>query len=234
MGDTRNTGSDDDFDIEADIEAELDSLTTKQNPPNGHSQNLSLVELDIPCVSFVRFPSSSKPHDPVEVVRRLCTSAADKDYRGPRSRYIKRLTPITLIRKSMGDGLDVLCNEILPAHFRLQGHSLTDEFSETNTQNDLASCKFAIRPTVRNNHKIDRDHIIRVVADKIEVLGQGKHKVDLKGYDKLVLVDVYRNVVGMSVVGNEFEIFKRFNLAEIHSSHFDDANKKSTQETANP
>ena len=41
------------------------------------------------------------------------------------------------------------------------------------------------------------------------------HSVDLKNYDALILVDVYRNVLGMSVVGRDFDKLKRFNLAEI-------------------
>lgn len=47
-----------------------------------------------------------------------------------------------------------------------------------------------------------------------------EHKVDLKNYEKLILVDVYRNVVGMSVVGEAREHedqLRRFNLAEIYA-----------------
>jgi hypothetical protein len=47
-----------------------------------------------------------------------------------------------------------------------------------------------------------------------------EHKVDLKHFDKLILVEVYRNVVGMSVVGEarEFEDeLKRFNLSQIYA-----------------
>jgi hypothetical protein len=49
---------------------------------------------------------------------------------------------------------------------------------------------------------------------------QVDHVVSLKAYEKLILVDVYRNVVGMSVVGSagEFENrLRRFNLAEIYA-----------------
>lgn len=48
--------------------------------------------------------------------------------------------------------------------------------------------QFAIRPTVRNHNTMKRDDIIKRVADLV-----GKpHTVDLKCYDKLILVDVYR------------------------------------------
>jgi tRNA acetyltransferase TAN1 len=176
------------------------------------------VTLDIPCVSFVRFPPKTEI-DPVEVVRKLCQDANVKDATGPRSRYIKRLTPVNLIRKTLSDGLESLCNAVLPKYFQINAE---DAEGAPDKVHNVQPCKFALRPTIRNNNKINRDEIIRVVADKISDLGQGKHSVDLKGYDKLVLVDVYRNVVGMSVVGSEFETLKRFNLAEIHVSRFDE------------
>ncbi|KIW27995.1 uncharacterized protein PV07_07687 [Cladophialophora immunda] len=217
-------------DIEADIRAELDSLRSKREPPNVPSAKLSFITLDIPCVSFVRFPKNP-PFNPVETVRKLCLSASSKEEAGPRSRYIKRLTPVSLMRKTLNDGLQSLCDEVLPKHFLIDVDS--DDRNSSSKREDEHKhqpCKFAIRPTIRNNHKLNRDEVIRVVADKIATLGRGEHTVDLKGYDKLVLVEVYRNVIGMSVVGNEFETLKRFNLAEIHASHFDDGDKKGTND----
>lgn len=227
-------GSHDGADIEADILAELDSLRPKQASTTASAQKLSLVTLDIPCVSFVRFPSNPAPTttlDPVEIVRQICASASHKDSPGPRSRYIKRLTPVSLVRKTLSDGLENLCEQILPPHFLIKPDLATTEPRpevDGEPSSPSRTFKFAIRPTIRNNNKIDRDHVIRVVADKITALGQGKHTVDLKGYEKLVLVDVYRNIVGMSVVGNEYESLKRFNLAEIHASHFADDKEEKT------
>ena len=222
-----------DIDIEADISAELESLRPQQPKHNGTtiiSPKLSLVTLDIPCVSFVRFPTGTQV-DPVHVVRKLCLNAADKHAGGPRSRYIKRLTPVRLIRKTLNDGLETLCSQILPQHFLIdpeseEGNSTLEVRDTVASLNGNGSypripSKFAIRPTIRNNNKLNRDEVIQIVADKIQALGQNKHKVDLKGYDKLVLVDVYRNVVGMSVVGSEFETLKRFNLAELYASRLE-------------
>ena len=55
--------------------------------------------------------------------------------------------------------------------------------------------------------------MIKTVADAV-----GKqHSVDLKNYDRLILVDCFRNVVGMSVVDADYDNkYKRFNLAEIY------------------
>ncbi|EHY58652.1 hypothetical protein HRR83_007375 [Exophiala dermatitidis] len=225
-------------DIEGDILAELDDLRAESGSKSS-APKFSLVTLDIPCVSFVRFPSRAETGldlDPVEIVHNICVSASKKDSTGPRSRYIKRLTPVSLIRKTMPNGLESLCDRILPAHFLIQPESVGETQSgpapgETTTNTPV---KFAIRPTIRNNNKVDRDHVIQTVANKINALGQSQHTVDLKGYDKLVLVDVYRNVVGMSVVGSDYEKLKRFNLAELHSSHFDEHKPEHHGEQTDP
>ena len=52
----------------------------------------------------------------------------------------------------------------------------------------LRSLQFAIRPTIRNHHVLTRDGVIKQLAD---VVGPA-HKVDLKNYDLLVVVEIYR------------------------------------------
>ncbi|EXJ60248.1 hypothetical protein A1O7_04400 [Cladophialophora yegresii CBS 114405] len=220
------TATEKEVDIEADISAELNSLRPHGASTDGASQHLSLVTLDIPCVSFVRFPAKS-PVDPVEVVRKICLAASNGDQSRPRSRYIRRLSPVSLMRKTLNEGLKTLCSQILPKHFRVESEAEdTEKHPESNVHPSQTPCKFAIRPTIRNNNKINRDEVIRTVADSVASLG--KHTVDLKGYDKLILVDVYRNVVGMSVVGSEYETLKRFNLAELQASHFGNHDKDET------
>lgn len=52
----------------------------------------------------------------------------------------------------------------------------------------VRSLQFAIRPTIRNHHSLTRDGVIKQLAD---VVGP-THKVDLKHYDLLILVEIYR------------------------------------------
>jgi tRNA acetyltransferase TAN1 len=188
---------DEELDIEASIAAELNSLKPKSDTSYS-SDPWTMITLDIPCVSFVRLSQSPIPIDPVALVHKICTDAASNPSQ-KRSRYIKRLTPMSLMRKSLGGGLESLCSTVLPSNF---GPA-------------QPPWKFAIRPTVRNkNNQLNRDVVIKVVADEVTQLGE--HKVDLTNYDKCILVDVYRNVVGMSVVGKDYDGLKRFNLAEIY------------------
>lgn len=60
---------------------------------------------------------------------------------------------------------------------------------------DPRSLQFAIRPTIRNHHSLTRDGVIKQLAD---VVGPA-HKVDLKHYDLLILVEIYR-VSGITVL----------------------------------
>lgn len=47
--------------------------------------------------------------------------------------------------------------------------------------------QFAVRPTLRNHNVLTRETIIRQTAAAV---GAG-HKVDLKGYDALIIVEAY-------------------------------------------
>ena len=60
-----------------------------------------------------------------------------------------------------------------------------------------------------------RDDVIKQIATFVGGLGED-WTVDLKNPDVIILVDIYRNVLGMSVVDAEYEKLKRFNLAEIY------------------
>lgn len=52
----------------------------------------------------------------------------------------------------------------------------------------MAILQFAIRPTIRNHNILTRDSIIKQVAS---LVGEG-HKVDLKNYELLIIVEVYQ------------------------------------------
>lgn len=53
---------------------------------------------------------------------------------------------------------------------------------------DHLCIKFAIRPSIRNNKEFSRDEVIKSVAAAV---GPG-HIVDLRGYDLLILVEIYK------------------------------------------
>ncbi|KAJ5135605.1 uncharacterized protein N7515_004883 [Penicillium bovifimosum] len=191
----------DDEDIEAQIRRELEGL----QPSKDKTRQFQPVQMDMPCVVFMRLDPSIEP---VQLVHRLCSEA----YANPeikKSRWIKRMHPVTSVRKTLSVDLEAFAKEILKPHFHSGGAPKT----------------YAIRPTVRGNSKLNRDVIIKVVAD---VVGP-EHPVNLTNYDLMILVDVAQNVIGMSVVQGDYDKLKRFNLAEIYDPSPKEATPKSTE-----
>ncbi|MCJ1394747.1 hypothetical protein MMC18_007627 [Xylographa bjoerkii] len=78
----------------------------------------------------------------------------------------------------------------------------------------LGVVQFAIRFSCRNHQTLTRDAVIKQVAEAVG----SPHTVDLSKYDVLIIVELYKNMCGMSVVGDDFEALKRYNLAEIHAA----------------
>ncbi|RYN33080.1 hypothetical protein AA0112_g6055 [Alternaria arborescens] len=174
-------------DIEAEIKKELADIRKPTTKPLFTS-----LKLDTQCLMFFRTRS---PIEPVTFVHKICQDIANGAQ--PKNlRYVKRLTPITATDKATPQGLEAVAKEVLAPHF----HGA-----------DQAGKKFAIRPSIRNNKEFLRDGVINTIAAAV---GPG-HKVDLKNYDLLILVEIYKNVLGMSVVGPDFEKLKRFNIEEL-------------------
>ncbi|KAI4286398.1 MAG: hypothetical protein L6R35_004347 [Caloplaca aegaea] len=187
---------DDAADIEADIQQEIQGM---QNTTSKQQALFTPVKIEVQCVLFFK---TRQPVEPVSLVHRICEDAFyDKALK--RTRFVKRLTPMTRMGKANERSLEEVSKLVLGPVFHDDGREW----------------KFAIRPTIRNHQAMKRDEIIKRVAD----LAGKPHTVDLTRYDRLILVDVYRtlnaiaqNILGMSVVSDDYEKFKRYNLAEIY------------------
>ncbi|KAF2470419.1 THUMP domain-containing protein [Lindgomyces ingoldianus] len=178
----------DEGDIEAEIKKELDCIRKPSADPLFTS-----VKMSTQCLMFFK---TRHPVEPVSFVRSICHDAAD-GVEQTRCRFVKRLTPITAIDRASEKGLDDVAQQVLAPHFHGP---------------DQVGRKFAIRTSIRNNKEFTRDNVIKRVAVAV---GPG-HKVDLKSYDLLILVEIYQNICGMSVVGSDFDKLKRYNLAELN------------------
>ncbi|KAL8766685.1 MAG: hypothetical protein Q9209_006615 [Squamulea sp. 1 TL-2023] len=183
--DDAQLGSDD---IEAEINKEVQVIQTSKK-----GALFVPVKIDVQCVLFFK---TREPVKPVSFVHRICSDAMNKTTI-KQTRHAKRLTPMSRMGKATEKGLEEVAKAVLAPVFHREG---------------VSTQKFAIRTTIRNNHAMKRDNIIKRVAD---LVGE-PHTVDLKNYNQMILVDVYRNILGMSVVGSDFEELKRFNIAEIH------------------
>ncbi|KAI5842508.1 hypothetical protein DFP73DRAFT_479854, partial [Morchella snyderi] len=176
-----NVEEEEDEDIEAAIQREISGLKEKGDK----SKKLFLnVKLDLDCVVFFR---TKEPCVPTEIVHALLSGKVQSQ-----SMWTHRLTPISRTGKATPEVLEEIAREVLKPHFHEEGQEVV---------------KYAIRPTSRNHNVMSRDDIIKKVAD---IVGP-KHKVDLKNYDVLILVDIYKNICGMSVV-RDFEKLGKYNL----------------------
>lgn len=105
-------------DIEASIQKEVESIDTKK----GSTKLFSPVHLDIECVLFFQ---TQPPIDPVDFVHRICKEVASKpDIR--RTRYVNRLTPVTIIGKATDKGIEEVGKTVLGSCFQLAGDELDE------------------------------------------------------------------------------------------------------------
>ena len=159
-----DSNDDADADIEAEIQKEVQGIKSKVTK---REASLLPVKMDIQCVLFFK---TRPPIEPVSFVHTICRDAAEGATQ--RARFVKRLTPMTMTGKATEDGLARVADAVLRPVFHA----------------DKDGLKFAIRLTRRNHNIMKRDDIIKQIA---RAVGRD-HKVDLKGYDRLILIDVYR------------------------------------------
>ena len=160
-------------DIESSIRAEVAAL--RRPPTTGAAALFEPILPDMQCVVFFRV---RPPIEPVAFVQRIMRDAAAEQAR-KRTRFTQRLSPMSLMGRASEEGLERVAMEVLRSVFR-QGESGAVEVGNGR--------RFAIRPTIRNHHVLGRDFVIQKVA---ACVGPG-HVVDLKGYEVLILVDVYK------------------------------------------
>ena len=160
---------DTDHDVEADIEAEITrEVQGLKSKPKRQKALFQPVKMNIQCVLFFKTQS---PIEPVEFVHTICKDALQGATR--KCRWVQRLTPMTLMGKANPDDLERISLSVLKPVFHPDG---------------VRSKKFAIRPTKRNHNVMKRDEIIKQVARCVG----SNHSVNLKNYDHLILVEVYR------------------------------------------
>lgn len=141
------------------------------------------------------------PVEPVSFIQKICQDTAD-GAQPKNCRFVKRLTPMTAIEKATARGLEAVAKQVLAPHFHgpdqagkkvsfamlCTCNEMTHPSRTYGIANGVECQKFAIRPSIRNNKEFTRDQIIKTVAAAV---GPG-HKVDLHGYDHLILVEIYQ------------------------------------------
>ena len=73
-------------------------------------------------ISIVTFIKVSNDLDPVQIVHAICRGAQSNSDRRA-TRWIKRMTPVTCVRKVLGGGLEEVAREVLGPHFHSEDAS---------------------------------------------------------------------------------------------------------------
>lgn len=176
--------------VEDQIKKELDELKSENKSIKKHV--LLPIDLGCECLVFIKV---RKPVVPAEFVERLCNEVYESKVKN--TRYTQKLTPINFSVSASMEELVKLAEKILKPHFH---------------QEDQKPVKFAIQVTRRNFNTLEKEDIIKTIANCVG--REHGHSVDLKKYDKLILVECYKNNIGMSVVEDYLRL-EKFNLQQI-------------------
>lgn len=181
--------------IEDQIKQELGELKTPTK-----NQFLRPIELGCECLVFIK---TRRPIRPEELVERICQECVESKVKT--TRVTQKLSPVTYSVSPTMEELKKLAVRVLLPHFH---------------QENQKPYKFAIQVSRRNFNTLEKGDIIKTVA---ECVGRDHgHSVDLKKYDKLIMVECYKTNVGMSVVNN-YEKYEKYNLQQIFEKNMGDS-----------
>ncbi|KAF9976982.1 hypothetical protein BGZ73_007387 [Actinomortierella ambigua] len=176
--------------LEDSIARELAELKQERQQPK-RSRKFSTFKTNTDCVIFIL----AMHVQPEELCNYMLNDLAKTGVK--RTRNCSRIIPVTETCYANMNDITAMAEKIFRPHFHAE---------------DQKPLTFSILPKIRHNDKVKREDLIKQLASKV---GAGQqHKVDLKNYDKLVLVEVIKSICFMGVV-EDYERLKRFNLQTI-------------------
>ncbi|CDO91707.1 unnamed protein product [Kluyveromyces dobzhanskii CBS 2104] len=215
-GENSSQGPKKELSIEEEVQQELEELKshkstlvdTKRNKPI-----LEQIDLQAECLVFIK---TRKPIVPEKFVHRIIKDLADPNDLKKRTRFVQKLTPVTDSSHASMEELAKLCERVLPQHFHEEGSE---------------PVKFAVEINKRNFNTMDKMEMIKYIAGFVGKQGSLNHTVDLKNYDKLVLLQCFKNNIGMCVVNKDYRTdYKKYNVQEI----FEQKHKNKDTDITNP
>ncbi|KAJ4412022.1 hypothetical protein N0V82_008901 [Gnomoniopsis sp. IMI 355080] len=215
--DATDPSDEDEGDIESAIQKEVGNLKDKDSyKPD---RIFTEVRINQECLLFMKCKSSIEP---VDFCRRICQDVLTPGQTGVQARYLNRLTPISVLVKATESGLEEGARQALVDHFKLKPKQASAS-ADSEAQDGLVKANeglgvdknpatFAIRPSIRSHSSLKRDYVIKSIANLVDP----QHKVNLGAPEKVILVDIYQSVCGISVVPGDWETLKRYNLTELY------------------
>ncbi|KAH9451868.1 hypothetical protein MJO28_013679 [Puccinia striiformis f. sp. tritici] len=229
-------------DIESQIQKELEELKgggrrDDRGAKKQVTRRFESKKMDCECLGFISFP---KAYDPVEfsthIVRQIQEGKS-----GYGLRFIQRITPVSMTCSANSPTeFEKILAHLLEPHFGIKASpeikANEAEVSVPIPDAGPAICprvglRFRIEPIIRCHDKpLNRSEVIRITGDVVKRFNGDEyivmadecsvghqtsdllHRVSIDDAQVVILVCVYRYVVGVSVVRDYDKDGKRFNL----------------------
>ncbi|KAL2752188.1 hypothetical protein ACRALDRAFT_1095430 [Sodiomyces alcalophilus JCM 7366] len=200
IGYSSDPSEDEEQDIEASIEKELDGF--KAGGPKKDNRVFKAIRADIDCVFFMK---TREPIDPVTFCREICEDAEScPSLRERKTRYINRLTPVSVLDKATENGVERVARKVLAPWFELQGETEGDKAASGKPEDAKGPAYSVIsllsslsndgrqnsRKQSASDHNTELKHV--ELIQRIAALIDTRHKVNLEKPDKVILVDVFK------------------------------------------
>ncbi|WWC63420.1 uncharacterized protein I303_106022 [Kwoniella dejecticola CBS 10117] len=193
----------DELDFEAQLKKDLESMDQESK-----SKRFQLCSHDMICVIYINVLPPLSPYKLVRHIMEQAESSARTQLK-----WCKRIIPIDGTTKATVKQLSELAATIVKDGFA--------------TDNDRP-IKYAIDTNTRQSDRLERMSMIHTVAEQVTLLDKG-HSVDLKNPEKTILLELYKNSIGMSVL-EDYERFKKYNPSSIASAAAQAKGKSSNTE----
>lgn len=193
-----------DLSIEDEVKRELTQLhgpsDSANQGQNKQKEILKFIDLSCECVIFCK---TRRPVVSEQFVKSIMEDLADPSNKIKRTRYIQKLTPITYSCSASIEQLGNLAAKVIQPHFH--DPTVTQDY------------KFAVEVTRRNFNTLERGDIIKKVVSEVLNGSEHNHEINLKNFDKLILVECFKNNIGMSVVDSDYITkFRKYNVQQIY------------------
>lgn len=188
--------------IEDSIKAELNEIKKgnkkSKNAKNNGSKSSKLI-LSIPlgqeCLVFIKF---RKPIDPEEFIHRIFVDLSNCDIK--KTRYALKMTPVQQSCSATKEELMKLAKSVMERHFH-QGQDIQKR-----------GLKYAININKRSFTAMEKMDMINSIAECMT--HDYDHAVDLKEFDKLIMVECFKSNIGMSVL-DDYGKFYKYNIDQL-------------------
>jgi len=143
--------------------------------------------------SCLVFMQCNEPVDPVALVMHYLAEV--ERTRVIRTKYTQRLIPVSAVAPATMNGLDALAARIVPRRFAAMA---------------TAATSYKVEMKIRNHNVLEKQAAIDQVVKSVPT----GHFVDLEQPNLVILVEIFKNVCGISVVA-DYRRYQKFSPIQV-------------------